>query len=398
MTDSTPKKGFSGVMIGAAFLMATSAVGPGFLTQTAKFTADLAASFGFVILASVVIDVVAQLNIWRILAISGKRGQDLANETFFGSGYLLSGLIAMGGVVFNIGNVAGAGLGLNAFTGIPVWLGALVSSVIALLLFSFRDASKAMDLFVRVLGFVMIALILFVVFVSQPPIGDAVMGTIWPDKLSPLAIITLVGGTVGGYITFAGAHRLIDAGVTGKECLKEVNRSATLGIFVTGAIRFLLFLAAFGVVASGLQLDPSNPPASVFKLAAGDTGMRIFGIVMWSAAITSIVGASYTSVSFLKTFPLEALKRERLLTMIFIVVSGTIFLLIGNPVKVLVAAGTVNGFVLPFGLGITLLAVSKGMLPTDYKHSIPLKWLGWAVVLTMLGFSVFTLPKFAGAI
>ena len=74
-------------------LMATSAVGPGFLTQTAKFTKDLAASFGFVILVSVIIDIFAQLNIWRVLAVSGKRGQDVANETVPYSGYILAALI-----------------------------------------------------------------------------------------------------------------------------------------------------------------------------------------------------------------------------------------------------------------------------------------------------------------
>jgi Mn2+/Fe2+ NRAMP family transporter len=44
------KKKGGGALIGAAFLMATSAIGPGFLTQTSKFTSDFAASFGFVIL------------------------------------------------------------------------------------------------------------------------------------------------------------------------------------------------------------------------------------------------------------------------------------------------------------------------------------------------------------
>ena len=39
-----------------------------------------------------------------------------------------------------------------------------------------------------------------------------------------MAIITLVGGTVGGYISFAGAHRLLDAGLGGKENTKEVGR------------------------------------------------------------------------------------------------------------------------------------------------------------------------------
>ena len=43
------------VLIGAAFLMATSAIGPGFLTQTAVFTDKLKAAFAFAILVSMAI-------------------------------------------------------------------------------------------------------------------------------------------------------------------------------------------------------------------------------------------------------------------------------------------------------------------------------------------------------
>ncbi|MBU9672575.1 hypothetical protein KQ939_11595 [Planococcus sp. CP5-4] len=35
------------VLLGAALLMATSAIGPGFLTQTTVFTETILASFGF---------------------------------------------------------------------------------------------------------------------------------------------------------------------------------------------------------------------------------------------------------------------------------------------------------------------------------------------------------------
>ena len=69
-------------VLGAAFLMATSAIGPGFLTQTATFTNTLLASFGFVILLSILLDIGAQLNIWRIVIVSGKRAQDISNAVF----------------------------------------------------------------------------------------------------------------------------------------------------------------------------------------------------------------------------------------------------------------------------------------------------------------------------
>lgn len=61
------------VLLGAAFLMATSAIGPGFMTQTAKFTKDMGATFAFVIAISVIMSFIAQLNVWRVLAVSKKK-------------------------------------------------------------------------------------------------------------------------------------------------------------------------------------------------------------------------------------------------------------------------------------------------------------------------------------
>lgn len=381
-------------MLGAAFLMATSAVGPGFLTQTTVFTKQLLASFGFVILLSVILDIFAQLNVWRVLTISGKRGQDVANETLEGSGYILAAMIVFGGLMFNIGNIAGSGLGLNVLFGIPVEIGAFLSALIAIGLFLAKDAGKAMDVFVKILGIVMLGLIVYVVFRSAPPIGEAIHRTVLPLTIDAQAIVTLVGGTVGGYITFAGAHRLIDSGIVGTENLPQVNRSAVTGIMLTAAIRFLLFLAAFGVLSAGFAINDANPPASVFQSAAGDIGYRIFGVVMWAAAITSVIGAAYTSVSFLKTFSKRLNTRSDLLIIAFITVSTLIFLAVGRPVQVLVWAGTVNGFILPFGLAIVLLASRRSSIVKDYRHPIWLQAAGWGVVAVMLYFSIVTLlPK-----
>ncbi|HKX83153.1 MAG TPA: NRAMP family divalent metal transporter, partial [Pyrinomonadaceae bacterium] len=353
------RKSLRSVILGAAFLMATSAVGPGFLTQTAVFTKQLLASFGFVILLSVLLDIFAQLNIWRVLTVSGKRGQDIANETLSYSGYLLAALITFGGLVFNIGNIAGCGLALNVLLDLPIEIGALISAVIAILIFVVKEAGRAMDAFVKILGLVMIAMIVYVVFASQPPVGEAIYRAFRPETIDARAIVTLVGGTVGGYITFAGAHRLIDAGISGIGALKEVDRSAITGIILTATIRVLLFLAALGVIALGMTIDDSNPPASVFQNAAGNVGYRLFGIVMWAAAITSVVGAAYTSVSFFKTFHKSLDRNANRVVIAFIAISTVIFVMIGRPVAILIWAGTINGFILPIGLAIVLLASRK---------------------------------------
>lgn len=391
MSESNKPKSYTSELLGAAFLMATSAVGPGFLNNTTVFTQKLLASFGFVILLSVILDIFAQLNIWRIITVSGKRAQDVANETFSGTGYLLAILIGIGGLAFNIGNIAGCGLGLNVLTGWDLNICVLISAVFAIGIFVFKEAGKAMDAFTKILGLIMIALIIYVCYVSNPPLAEAATRTVLPLQIDALATVALVGGTVGGYITFAGAHRLLDAGISGVENISQVNRGATTGILITALIRFLLFLASLGVIVAGSQIDAKNPSASVFQNAAGEIGYKIFGVVMFCAAITSVVGAAYTSVSFIRSLHTKIEQYQRFVIVGFIIFSTIIFLLVGQPVKVLVLAGILNGFILPIALGLILLASNKTRIVGDYKHPIWMQVCGWIVVLVMTGLSIYTL-------
>lgn len=388
------------LLMGAAFLMATSSIGPGFLTQTTVFTQQLMASFGFVILFSVILDVGAQLNVWRIIGVSGKRGQDIANDVFPGLGYFVAFLIVLGGLAFNIGNIAGCGLGFQVLFGLDPKIGAIVSAVIGISIFVVKEAGKAMDKFTQIAGFAMILLTLYVAISSNPPVGEAIQKTFMPDTIDYMSIVTLIGGTVGGYITFSGGHRLVDAGVVGKEALPQITRSSVTGVCVTGIMRVLLFLATLGVVAAGFTLDKGNPPASVFLFAAGNVGFKIFGVVMWAAAISSVIGAAYTSVSFIRTFSQKLDTNYRWLVIAFIVFSTFIFVVVGRPVFVLVIVGTLNGLILPITLGVMLLAAYNKKIVGDYKHPIWMTAFGAIVVVMTAYMSIMTLitqvPKWLG--
>lgn len=385
------KKVTRSVLLGAAFLMATSSIGPGFLTQTTVFTQQLAASFAFVILISLLLDIFSQMNIWRVIAVSGLRGQEIANKVLPGLGVVLAILIVIGGLAFNIGNVAGAGLGLNAMLGWDPITGAVVSAILAIFIFVVKEAGKAMDKVAQIAGIVMILLMLYVAFTTSPPVGEAIVNTFKPEQISIFAIVTLVGGTVGGYITFAGGHRLLDAGIKGVESLPEVTKSSVTGILVTGVMRVALFLAVLGVVSKGLAIDPANPPASVFQLAAGDIGYRMFGVIMWAAAVTSVVGAAYTSVSFIRTFHPLIEKFQNWVIIAFIVISTVTFAFVGKPVTVLLIVGALNAFILPIGLGTLLIAAHKKNIVGTYKHPIWLTVTGAFVVVIMGILSVVTL-------
>jgi len=346
-------------IVAAAFLMATSAIGPGFLTQTAVFTNTLLASFGFVILISILLDIGAQLNIWKILGASGLRAQELANKIIPGAGYLLTTLIVIGGLAFNTGNLAGAGLGLNVLTGISNETGAIISAAIAIFIFINKESLKWMDLFAKVLGIVMILLTLYVVFVSNPPIGEALKRTFVPQKIDTMAIITL----------------------------------AVSAILIASTMRILLFLAALGVVSKGLSLDSSNPAASIFENAAGAIGYKIFGIIMWSAAITSVVGSAYTSISFFRSINKNFERQEKPMLIGFVLIALIVFLLVGKPVNILVVVGALNGFILPIALTLVLLGSLNKRIIGEYKHP---KWLiafGIVVVVATLYLSVATVMQ-----
>lgn len=379
------KKSNFGVLLGAAFIMATSAIGPGFLTQTAKFVNDYQGGFGFVILVSVILSIVVQLNVWRVLCVSGLRGQDVANKVLPGMGYVIAALIVLGGLVFNIGNVGGGALGFNTLLGIDLKWGYIITGALGVVIFLFKNAGKAMDTLTKVLGGVMIIVIFIVIFIVQPPVGTAVKETFVPSvgytTLFP-AILTLLGGTVGGYITFSGAHRLIDAGITKEENLGQIKKSSVMGIGIATLVRILLFLAVLGVVVKGVSLDPANPAADAFKQGAGELGYRFFGLVLLSAALTSVVGAAYTSVSFLKTLNTTVAKYEKWFTVGFIVLSTFVMVVIGQPAQLLVLAGALNGLILPLTLGICLIASQKPeIMGKTYHHPTGLFVLGIIVVI-----------------
>ena len=388
-------------LVAAVFMMATSAIGPGFLTQTATFTATLGAAFAFGILASILIDFVVQLNVWRIVSLTRMRAADLANVAIPGSGYVLTLLVLVGGLVFMLGNIAGAGLGLNALTGLdPKWGGAL-SALLAIAIFSSHRAGIAMDRIMMVLGILKVCLILFAAFATHPPLGEALRQSVWPDFVDFAAITTIVGGTVGGYITYAGAHRLLDRGTVGVENIEAVSRAALRGSLVTCIGRFILFLAVLGVVASGVVIDVSgkgaNPAAQAFGAAAGDIGLMMFGLVLWAAGISSVIGASYTSMSFITVFSKRITERTRhLATVVFIFISVVVYLLLGKPpAALLVFAGGFNGLILPLGLTIFMyVGWRRSDLMDGYHYP---RWLLVLGIMTCL-LSWYMAYKSAGAI
>lgn len=397
LTQGKITKKHKQVFWGAIFLMATSSIGPGFLTQTSVFTDKYGASLAFAILISIIIDIGAQMNIWRVLVVSKKRGQDVANMVLPGLGTFIAILIVLGGLAFNIGNVGGAGLGMNILFGVSPEIGAIVSAILAIIVFSLKNSGKIMDIVALTLGIMMLIMVAIVMVKSSPPVMEAAVNSIFPGDYSAMLLpaITLIGGTVGGYITFAGGHRLLDAGIEGKANVGFAGKAANWGVLTTGVMRVVLFLAILGVVSAGYNLSDSHPTASVFQYSLGDIGYKIFGVVLFSAAITSVIGAAYTSVSFMRSFHPIVKKYNNIFIIGFIVFSTLIFVLVGEPVKILVLVGSLNGLILPLTLGAILVASRKKKIVGDYHHPTWMIVLGVVAVLITVVAGYFSLQGMA---
>jgi Mn2+/Fe2+ NRAMP family transporter len=121
----------------------------------------------------------------------------------------------------------------------------------------------------------------------------------------------------------------------------------------------------------------------------------VFGVVLWSAAVTSVVGASYTSLSFLRGLLPVVERRPRLALAVFVAISLGFYLLLGRPVQLLIVAGGLNGLILPVTLGVVLLASRRRDLMGAYRHPLALQAAGWLAWLAAVAAGVLSLRELA---
>ena len=380
------------MLIAAAFLTATSAMGPGFLTQTAQFTAQYLASLSFGIVIVIIMDMIAQTNVSSVIGASGMHAQELYGRLSRPLGFVFIVLISVGGLTFNVGNVGGTALGLEAMTGLDQRIGILLGGALCICVFLSRTGTKVMDTIAKVMGIAILLCVLYLCIASQPPVGLVAQKLFAPNNaenlISPMC--TLLGGSCGGYIIFSGAHRLIDAGYGGnKEDVSLFRKSSVVSVAVSGTVRILLFLCVLAVCYIGTEPSPEristivnadNPAATAFRVELGDMGYRLFGIALFAASVTSVIGATYTTVSFLKTLHPAIAKNERWFCIGIIVISTIMILAFGSIKEVMIFVGALNAAILPLSLVSSLIVSgNKKLVGENYRHPKVLYILGWVV-------------------
>ena len=80
-------------------------------------------------------------------------------------------------------------------------------------------------------------------------------------------------------------------------------------------------------------------------------------------------------------------------TCIFIIISTLLFAVLGNPVKILVTVGALNGLILPIALAVILIAARHKKIVGNYKQPLWLDIAGWLVVAVMTTLSILTIKN-----
>lgn len=126
-----------------------------------------------------------------------------------------------------------------------------------------------------------------------------------------------------------------------------------------------------GAVIHDASIDMSNPAPSSYQAAAEMFGYRLYGAVILVAGTTTILGAAAIFLSFTKTYFRWIQEHERLTAMIFIGVCTVVDVFLGQPVNLVVAAGSINTLVLPFTMLVMLIAShNKRIMGEDYQHPV----------------------------
>src|SRR5947208_16724678 len=96
-----------------------------------------------------------------------------------------------------------------------------------------------------------------------------------------------------------------------------------------------------------------------------------------------VLGVVCICVSFCRALHPAVEKHQRIIISLFIISSTVIFVMMGNPVNLLMLAGGINGLILPVALVVILVAAVKSRIVGNYKHPVWMQVAGWITALVM---------------
>lgn len=395
---------------GPGLLVTAAFIGPGTVT-----TASVAgARFGYALLWAVAFSVLATLVLQEMsarLGIASRGGLGEALRATFRrrvpravASLLVVAAIGFGNAAFQMGNVTGAALGLEALTGIPrpAW-SLLVGAASFALLFTgaYRRIEAALVVLVALLSFVFLAT---AAIAGPDPIDVArgvLVASLPPGSL--LTVMALIGTTVVPYNLFLHASAVGEKwgpDVPIDRALRSSRLDTLLSIALGGAVTLSIVITAIPFFESGAVIANAGQMADQLEPLLGRAAQTFFATGLLAAGLTSAVtaplAAAYATAGVLGWSRDPYAHRFRAVWATVVIV-GTALAVIGvRPVEAIVVAQAANGLLLPVLAFFLLIAVNKQRLVGAHRNGPWGNLLGAAVALGVTGLAVLGLLDLGG--
>ena len=397
-------------IFGPGLLVTAAFIGPGTVTTASQ----AGAGFGFAVAWALVFAVVATIVLQEMSARLGvvtREGLGEALRTTFSSRVprtlavlLVVAAIAFGNAAFEMGNITGAALGLEALTNVShrVWaltVGAGACAVLAL--GAYRINERLLIVMVVLMSFVFVLTAIIV----RPDIGGVLRGMLVPTLPtgSLLTVIALIGTTVVPYNLFLHASTVREkwpASVPLRDALREARLDTGLSIMLGGLVTLAILVTAASCYRTGTNLESAAAMAEQLEPLLGGAAKYFFAVGLLAAGLTSAItaplAAAYATAgargwrSGLRSWKFRA-------TWVLIVVVGTTFALVGyKPVHAIIFAQAANGILLPVVAVFLLVVVNRSGLLRGHANGWVANILGVAVVATAAALGIFKIAGLLG--
>lgn len=401
--------------LGPGLLVTAAFIGPGTVTTTSV----AGTNFGFALLWAVLFAVFATVVLQEMaarLGVVSREGLGEALRTTFQNPVfkilavlLVIVALGLGNTAFEIGNITGAALGLEALSGVSPRLWAIVIGVVAFALLISGRYKVIERVLVAMVVLMSVLFILTAIVVLRPAdVGNLLAGMFVPGipSGSLVTVIALIGTTVVPYNLFLHASSVQEKwpeSVPTRRALAESRLDTSLAIIIGGLITAAILAAAaaafFGTnteITDGAtmaeQLEPLLGPAAKYAFAVG---LLAAGL---TSAITAPLATAYAISGVLGWERDLSGVKFRLVWAAVLVIGAALAALGQSPVAIIVLAQAANGILLPVIAIFLLVVMNRSDLLREYRNGPLTNVLGIVVVLIASGLGVFRLLQVFGVV
>ncbi|WP_373017671.1 Nramp family divalent metal transporter [Muriicola sp.] len=363
--------------IGPGFLIAAAFIGPGTVT-----TCTLAGvGFGFALLWALLLSVITTVVFQEMAARIGiltKQGLAASIRSQLQKPWarnsvtvIILSAVVIGNAAYEAGNIGGAVLGLEAFTGSQPspWFSWFIGAGVFVLLFagSYKTLEKV---FITLVILMSISFIL-AAFLTRPEVGKVLAGLFIPSlpEGGLFTVVALIGTTVVPYNLFLHASLVSEKWESVKD-LKAVRWDTVLSIGLGGLISMAIVVSASASglteVSSGLDLARGLEPLY------GKAATYFLGIGLFAAGITSAItaplAAAYVAASCFNWKEGLSGRRFRMVWGLILLVGVLSQFLNIRPIEIIQFAQVANGLLLPVICVFLLWIVNQSALMGRYRN------------------------------